>query len=539
MANDYNWEFPYSSRRAPVFARNVVATSQPLASQAGLKMLQDGGNAVDAALAAAITLTVVEPCSNGVGSDAFAQIHDGDQLVGYSGHGRSPAAWSPKHFAQYDSMPIQGWDTVTVPGAVKTWVDLHERFGRLEFEQLFEPAIHYAESGFQVGHITAYHWQRSVDHFRTLSPFQRHFCHEGRAPHPGEVFKRPELADSLRSIADSHGRSFYEGELAQQIVNQSLSEGGLLTLEDLFNHQGSWTQPLSMQYGDIVLHELPPSGQGIASLIALGILKHIKSNLENQGTEPLLVDSPAWLHYQVEAMKIAIRASFEYVSDPHFSKAGFDFQSLLDDDLLSQIAKNIRAEASELPPIKLPTSKDTVYLAAADQDGCMVSLIQSNFMGFGSGVVIDGTGIAMQNRGAGFVLEQGHPNQVAGSKHPYHTIIPGFVTDVHGRPKAAFGVMGGHMQHQGHVQMVSRMFEYGQNPQAASDAPRWYLSPDYELFLELGFSNETLFEVATKGHSVTVDHDSVRFGGAQLIVKLEDGYCAASDHRKEGCAVGF
>ena len=550
MSIDFNWDLPYSSKRAPVFARNVVATSQPLASQAGIEVLRESGNAVDAALAAAITLTVVEPCSNGVGSDAFAQIYDGKQLHGYSGNGKSPAAWTPEHFSSYSEMPNTGWDSVVVPGAVQTWVDLHERFGTIPFERLFDRAIDYAENGFHVGQITAKLWQMSCERFREYTSFQNHFSTKGKAPNPGELFKRPDLAATLKLIAESKGEAFYRGELAQVIENQSKNEDGLLTAKDLSNHQGLWTQPLQMEYRDVVLHELPPSGQGLAALIALGLLKNL-NNLESKneasGQEEKEsnvaqvpdLDSADWLHGQIEVMKIAIRAAFDHIADPDFSKDPTVWDRLLDETQLKSAVEHITDQSSNTLPIELPLSSDTVYLTAADASGRMVSFIQSNFQGFGSGIVIDGTGIAMQNRGAGFVLTPGHPNQVDGAKRPYHTIIPGFVSNSKGEPLASFGVMGGHMQHQGHVQMVNRIFEYLQNPQAASDAPRWYVSPDYEIYLEDGFSADTLFELASKGHAIRIGHDPNLFGGAQIIVKLKDGYCAASDHRKEGCALGF
>ena len=439
MATPFDWQFPYASRRAPVIARNVVATSQPLASQAGIQMLQHGGNAIDAILAAAITLTVVEPCNNGIGSDAFAQVFDGERLHGYSGSGRSPRAWHPDRFASYVDMPTTGWDSVTVPGAVQAWVDLHDRFGSVPFEQLFEGAIEYAERGFHVGHKTAFLWQRSAEIFEAFEPFQRHFCADGCAPQAGEIYQRPELADTLRDIAATRGESFYLGVIANAIVAQSDQEGGCMTLDDLAQHQGTWHDALNTDYHDVRLHEIPPSGQGLAALIALGILRHTNGS-------SYAPDSADWVHIQVEAMKIAIRAAFDHIGDLEAMSNHVSVEALLDDESLQRAAKSIDRTAAPLPPVELPTSQDTVYLTAADASGMMVSYIQSNYMGFGSGIVIDGTGIAMQNRGAGFVLTENHPNQVAGSKRPFHTIIPGFVTDLDNNPLASFGVMGGHMQ---------------------------------------------------------------------------------------------
>ncbi len=513
-----------------MFARNAVATSQPLATQAGIDMLRRGGNAVDAAIATAITLTVVEPTMNGVGSDAFAIVWDGHDLTGINGSGKSPAAWTPNRF-KGPNMPTQGWDSVTVPGAVSTWVALSQKFGKLPFADLFEPAIRYARDGFQVGTKTASIWSWSVDSFAHFNGFQEHFAPHGRSPNPGEIFERPDLVETLTDIAYTKGESLYRGRLADAIVAQSQREGGVMTLDDLANHSVLWTDPIAQPYRDVVLHEIPPNGQGLAAQIALSILEH----LDVQSIEPGSVN---WIHYQVEAMKIAIRAAFDHFADPEVMTT--PPSELLEPGSIARAAKSIsNNSASRYPPVALPVSEDTVYLTTADADGAMVSMIQSNYRGFGSGIVIDGTGISMQNRGSGFVLTPGHPNIVAGSKRPFHTIIPGFVSRSDGGPAMAFGVMGGHMQHQGHVQMVTRVFDHGENPQAASDAPRWHVSPDYRLALETGTSPKTIKALEERGHDAVLVTDEGLFGGAQLICCLEDGYCAASDHRKEGMAAGF
>ena len=513
-----------------MFARNAVATSQPLATQAGIDMLRRGGNAVDAAIATAITLTVVEPTMNGVGSDAFAIVWDGHDLTGINGSGKSPAAWTPNRF-KGPNMPTQGWDSVTVPGAVSTWVALSQKFGKLPFADLFEPAIRYARDGFQVGTKTASIWSWSVDSFAHFNGFQEHFAPHGRSPNPGEIFERPDLVETLTDIAYTKGESLYRGRLADAIVAQSQREGGVMTLDDLANHSVLWTDPIAQPYRDVVLHEIPPNGQGLAAQIALSILEH----LDVQSIEPGSVN---WIHYQVEAMKIAIRAAFDHFADPEVMTT--PPSELLEPGSIARAAKSIsNNSASRYPPVALPVSEDTVYLTTADADGAMVSMIQSNYRGFGSGIVIDSTGISMQNRGSGFVLTPGHPNVVAGSKRPFHTIIPGFVSRSDGSPAMAFGVMGGHMQHQGHVQMVTRVFDHGENPQAASDAPRWHVSPDYRLALETGTSPKTIKALEERGHDAVLVTDEGLFGGAQLICCLEDGYCAASDHRKEGMAAGF
>ena len=519
-----SFEQPYPSARSPVCAANLVATSQPLAVQAGLDMLREGGNAVDAALAAAITLTVVEPNNNGVGSDAFALLWDGAQLVGLNASGRSPAGWTPERFAGRKAMPLTGWDAVTVPGAVSAWVALSERFGRQPFSRLFKAAIDYADKGFQVGPKTAHYWRLAERHYRGFPDFAAHFL---PAPNPSERFRRPELAETLSEIAATKGESFYRGALAAKIAAAAAKAGGALNQADLASHQAEWVAPLGQDYRQVTLHELPPNGQGLAALIALGILRH---------REAAARDSAAAAHLEIEAMKIATRAAFDQIADPAAMRR--TPAELLDERSLARAAAGIGDQAASLPPAALPTSRDTVYLTVADAAGLMVSMIQSNYFGFGSGVVIPGTGIAMQNRGAGFVLQPGHPNQVGPRKRPFHTIIPGFATSA-GAPVLSFGVMGGHMQHQGHVQMVRRVFDHGQNPQAASDAPRWHVYPDFSLGLERGFSPETAKDLAARGHRVRFNDQEHIFGGAQLILKTKDGYIGGSDHRKEGLAAGF
>ena len=526
----FDWSFPYASRRAPVLARNIVATSQPLAASAGVEMLRRDGNAVDAAIATAIALTVVEPCNNGVGSDAFAIVGHGRQLTGLNASGKSPAAWTADRFNRYAAMPTRGWDAVTVPGAVSAWVALWRRFGALPFADLFEPAIRYALDGFHVGHKTAAIWAHAGEAFAAYPEFQRHFLPTGRAPRPGEVFRNPDIAATLHEIADTEGESFYRGALAARMAAAAKAEGGALRADDLAAHKPEWVAPLRQTYREVSLAEIPPNGQGLAAQIALAILGHLDCPAHEPG-------SAEWTHLQVEAMKIAIRAAFDHFADPRSMRT--TPEALLDSGSIRAAAASIRRSAAELPPVALPTSLDTVYLATADGDGMMVSMIQSNYMGFGSGVVVPGTGIAMQNRGAGFVLDADHPNAVGPAKRPYHTIIPGFVCRGDA-PALAFGVMGGHMQHQGHVQMVTRIFDHGENPQAASDAPRWHVTPDFDVALEPGFAPDVAADLAARGHNVAIIPNEGLYGGAQLIATLPDGgYCAASDHRKEGCAVGF
>ncbi len=527
----FTYNFPYSSQRMPVLAKNTVATSQPLAAQAGLEMLYRGGNAVDAAIATAITLTVVEPTSNGIGSDLFAILWDGHELHGLNASGRSPAALTPERFAGRDTMPLRGWDAVTVPGAVSGWVTLSERFGKLPFEALFEPAIRYARDGFLVSPITAKAWTSAERAFADMPNFGSAFLPEGRAPKAGELFRFEDQAKTFKRIAETKGEAFYRGELAQKMVADSSTNGGLLTEEDLANHQADWVGTLSQHYRGVTLHEIPPNGQGLAALLMVGILEHYP--VAEYG-----VDSADSLHVQIEAMKLAFADANRYISDSDF--ADVSPKALLDPAYLAERAKLIDMTQAQNPGYGVPQRGGTVYLTTADENGMMVSLIQSNYYGFGSGVVVPGTGISLQNRGAGFTLEKGHPNEVAGGKRPFHTIIPGFLMQDNA-PLMSFGVMGGPMQPQGHAQMVVRICDYGQNPQTASDAPRWRVVEGLEVAVEQGFKPEVLDELTSRGHQLTetAPEASFSFGGAQLIYRLGDGYLAASDHRKDGQAVGF
>ena len=518
---------PYPSQRSPVGASNMVATSQPLAVQAGLDAMRKGGNAVDAALAAAITLTIVEPTSNGIGSDAFAILWDGERLVGLNGSGRAPEKWTLDYFSQYRSMPQFGWDSVTVPGAVSVWVALSERYGKLDFESLFEAGIRYAEEGFQVGPITAFHWGGDPQLYTAYPDFADHFL---PAPQAGQRAHRPDAGKTLRDIAATKGESFYQGELADRIERAAIAGGGALRKSDLAAHHVDWVDPIAQPYRDVTLHEIPPNGQGLAAQIALGILQHFDL------PQSAPVDSADSMHLQIEAMKIALNAAAEHFAD--IAAMRVTPQKLLESGSLERAAARISRSAMTLPPVSLPISHDTVYLSAADASGMMVSFIQSNYFGFGSGIVIPETGIAMQNRGWGFSLNPSHPNCVAPGKRPFHTIIPGFVTQ-DGQPRMSFGVMGGPMQAQGHVQMMTRVFDYDQNPQAASDAPRWHVFPDFSVGLEPGFPEEVAKELADRGHTVRFDTNRRTFGGAQLILKSADGYIGGSDHRKEGMAAGF
>ena len=528
LMTSFDWQFPYPSQRMPVLARNAVATSQPLAAQAGLAMLLKGGNAVDAALAAAITLTVVEPTGNGIGSDAFCILWDGSELHGLNASGRSPAAWEPPRFADRRKMPTTGWDAVTVPGAVSAWVMLSQRFGKLPFADLFEFAIRYATDGYMVSPTIARLWGRQGPELRDVPGFAEHFLPRGRAPEAGEKFIAPAHARTLARIAETRGEAFYRGDLAEKMVAHSRRHGGVLSLDDLATHAADWVEPLAQDYRGYTLHEIPPNGQGIAAQMALGII-------ESFDLSALPVDSADSLHLQMEAMKLAFADIDEYVSDP--ATMGVQCAQLLDKEYLPSRARLIDMKKAQNPGHGVPGRGGTVYLTAADASGMMVSYIQSNFHGFGSGVVVDG--ISMQDRGSGFVLRPGHPNEVGPRKRPFHTIIPGFVMQ-NGRPLMSFGVMGGSMQAQGHAQVMTRFVDYRQNPQAASDAPRWRLEQGLDVNIEQGVPADVMDELRRRGHNLRLaDRWATSFGRAQLIYRMEDGYLAASERRTDGQAVGF
>lgn len=522
------WNLPYCSRRPVVMASNIVSTSQPLASQAGLRMLMEGGNAVDAALAAAIALTVLEPTGNGIGSDAFALIWDTKELHGINGSGRSPASWSFERFAHLDEMPRCGWDSVTVPGAVSVWKELSERFAKLPFRNLFEPAIDYARRGFPVSPIIARKWQTAGEIHQDFDEFSRVFLPGGRSPEAGSFFYFKEAASTLEEIRETAGESFYRGDLARLIARSSTEQGGSLRYSDLASHQAQWVRPIAQRYRGVDLFEIPPNGQGIAALVALGIL-------DNFELKQYPVDSVDSIHLQVEAMKLAFADVSCHLADIDAMK--IDYREMLAPGYLKKRAESINMSNAQLPVSGIPEGGGTVYLAAADADGMMVSFIQSNFKGFGSGIVVPGTGISLNNRGSGFRIQDGHPNCVAGGKKPFHTIIPGFVME-RGQPLMAFGVMGAHMQAQGHVQMMTRIFDYGQNPQAASDAPRWHVMAESGLALENAFPASVIQGLRERGHQICPEEDGM-FGGAQLILKSGKHYIAGSDHRKDGQSVGF
>jgi gamma-glutamyltranspeptidase/glutathione hydrolase len=535
----FNYSNPYTSTRIPVFARNVVSTSHPLGAQSGLRMLLKGGNAVDAAIAAAAAMAIVEPVSNGLGSDAFCILWDGQRLHGLNASGRAPQAWTPSYFqGKYGSdgktPPRRGLDSVTVPGAVAGWVALSERFGKLPFADLLEPAIEIAERGYLVPPVVRQKWAAAASELEVQPGFAQNFLPWGRAPEVGELFRFEAAARGLRAIAQTKGAAFYEGEIAQAIARFSAEHGGSHQVADFAAYRPEWVEPISRDYRGHTLHEIPPNGQGISALMTLGILE--KFDLAS-----LPVDSVDSQHLQIEAMKLAFADVYKYVAEP--SSMAVTPAQMLDDDYLASRAKLIDMKKAQDFGAGNPVKGGTIYLTAADENGMMVSFIQSNYQGFGSGCVEPQFGISLQNRGHAFSLEAGNANVVAPGKRPFHTIIPAFLTR-DGQPVMSFGVMGANMQPQGHVQTLVRMLDYGQSPQAACDAPRWRFNEGLEINVEAGLDKTAAQGLKDRGHVVEVIEDSYQdFGAGQFIWRAGEpsveGYVAASDSRRDGQAVGF
>ncbi|MBX9613452.1 MAG: gamma-glutamyltransferase family protein [Burkholderiales bacterium] len=539
---NFNYQNPYPSTRLPLFARNVVSTSHPLAAQAGLRMLLKGGNAVDAAIAAAAALTITEPVSNGLGSDAFCILWDGKALHGLNASGRAPQTWTPDYFqkkygADAVSPPKRGFDSATVPGAVAGWVALSERFGKLPFADLLEPAIDIAERGYLVPTVVQQKWAAATPELRGEAGFAQSFLPWGRAPEVGELFQFKAAARGLRAIAETRGAAYYGGEIAEAIQKFSASHGGSITAKDFADYRPEWVAPIGQDYRGHTLHEIPPNGQGIAALIALGILDQFD-------LASMPVDGVDSQHLQIEAMKLAFADVYKYVAEP--SAMAVTAEQMLDRAYLASRAKLIDMNKAQDFGAGNPVKGGTIYLTAADENGMMVSFIQSNYMGFGSGVVEPTFGISLQNRGHAFsVAANGHnpANRVAPGKRPFHTIIPAFLTQ-NGQPVMSYGVMGANMQPQGHLQTLVRMLDYGQNPQAACDAPRWRFNEGLEINVESGMPTATVAALAARGHRMEVINDSYQdFGAGQFIWRAGDpkveGYVAASDPRRDGQAVGF
>lgn len=537
-ATPFDWRAGYPRQRLPVFGRNVVSTSHPLGAQAGLRVLMQGGNAVDAAIASAAVMTVVEPVSNGLGSDAFCIVWDGQRLHGLNASGRAPAAWTPAYFRRKygdaTTPPQRGWDSVTVPGAVAGWVALSERFGKLPFADLMAPAIEIAERGYAVPVVVQQKWAAAEPLLKGQPGFAGAFLPKGRAPEIGERFRFPDAARTLDLIARTKGQALYGGEIAEAAERHAREHGAVITAADFAGFRPEWVDPVGLDYAGHTLHEIPPNGQGIAAQIALGILAHF-----DLGSLP--VDGVESQHLQIEAMKLAFADVYRFVSEP--SSMTVTVEQLLDPAYLADRATLIDRQKAQDFGAGNPVKGGTIYLTAADEQGMMVSFIQSNFMGFGSGVVVPGYGLSMQNRGHAFSLDAASPNGVAPGKRPFHTIIPGFLSR-DGAPVMSFGVMGASLQPQGHVQTLVRMLNHRQNPQAACDAPRWRYNHGLELNVEATMRPDTVAGLAALGHRLAVINDSYQdFGAGQFIWRLGDpaaeGYLAASDSRRDGLAAAY
>ena len=520
--------------RSTVYApRSAAATSQPLASWAALSVMERGGNAVDAAVAAAAMLNVVEPHMTGMGGDMFALLWSAEEgrLVGLDSSGRSGSGMSREAIAAagMDGVPASGAGSVTVPGAVAGWAALLNRFGSMTFAEVLAPAIRVAEEGFPVTPIIAAQWDAAADKLRGDAGAAATYLVDGRrAPRAGEWFRVPDLAASFRLVAGGGAGVFYEGELGQRIANELLAQGGFLTPDDLAGHEARWVIPLSTDFGGCTLWELPPAGQGIAALEMLRILDGF--DLASMGH-----NSPAYLHHLIEVKKLAFADLAGHIGDPGHMKISPSVL-LVEDYVVSRRSRLDPSVAAErVEPGSAVSASETIYLSTADEHGNMVSFINSLYEGFGSGVVIPGTGFALQNRGACFTFEEGHPNQVAPGKKPLHTIIPAFVTR-RAEPWLSFGVMGGSMQPQGHVQVLLNLLVFGMDLQAAIEAPRFRHTSGLEVAVE-GIDRDTRAALATMGHDL-VDSSLTSFGGGQGVMRLERGWAAGSDPRKDGMAVG-
>jgi gamma-glutamyltranspeptidase/glutathione hydrolase len=533
--------------RSPVLATQAMAaTSQPLATQVALNVMKQGGNAIDAAIAANAMLGLVEPTGNGMGGDIFAIVWDAktQKLYGLNGSGRSPKALSRQWFIDngYDKIPSHGPLPVSVPGAVDGWFMLHDRFGQLSMAEVLQPTIDYAEKGFPVTQLIAYYWERSVPLLSKYPGFTEQYTLAGKAPKEGEIWRNQGLANTLKALIKGGRDAFYKGEIAKTIGTYMQSNGGFLSYEDLAAHQGDWIEPVSTNYRGYDVWELPPNGQGIAALQMLNII-------EQYDLSKMTYDSAEFVHLFTEAKKVVFEDRAKYYADSEFNKIPVA-------ELISKAYAKKRAKLIDLTkagkhyPAGNPALEqgDTIYLTTADKDGNMVSLIQSNYRGMGSGMTPPGLGFILQDRGEMFSLEEGHFNVFEGGKRPFHTIIPAFITKEN-QPYMSFGLMGGAMQPQGHAHIVINMIDFGMDIQAAGDVPRIHHTGSSEptgevmtdggiLNLETGYPYETIRALMRMGH--TIEFANGPYGGYQAIMKAPNGvYWGASESRKDGHAAGY
>ncbi len=529
-------EYPFPSKRNVVYGKKgMVCTSQPLAAQAGLDILKKGGNAIDAAVATAVAMTVLEPTGNGIGGDAFALIWTDGELKGLNASGPAPEAIVADEIKEKygDTMPARGWVPVTVPGCVSAWAEMSRKYGKLPFEDLFEAAINYAENGYPVAPTTAILWERAFTDFTKIfkDDYFKHwfetFTPEGKAPVAGEIVYLKDHAKTLKEIAETKAESFYRGALADKIDAFSRETGGYLRKSDLAAFYPEWVKPISTDYKGYTVYEIPPNGHGITALMALNIFENY-AKADNLNLESY--------HHQIEAMKLAFVDTQNYVTDPRF-------MSVTSEQLLSKTYAKQRfdliQEKALTPEVGDPTAAGTIYLCTADSEGNMVSFIQSNYMGFGSGLVVPGTGIGLHNRGNNFSLNPEKDNYIAPKKKPYHTIIPAFLAKGD-KPVGPFGVMGGFMQPQGHFQVVVNTVDLHMNPQQALDAPRWQWVGGKKVEVERDFPYAITEELARKGHQISVVTDHISMGRGQIIWVNDDGVLVgATEKRADGAIAAW
>lgn len=525
-------ESRYASRRSLVYGRRgMVCSSQPLASEAGLDMIKKGGNAFDAVLAAAACLCVVEPMSNNMAGDGFALIWHEGKLYGLNASGPAPALMSVDALkeAGYTSMPRYGWGAVTVPGVISGWAEINKRFGRLPLTEILAPAIAYARDGFAVSPVISALWENNTALLKEnlsgefYETWAADFLKNGAAPKAGELFRYEGMAETLEELAKTDGESFYRGALADEIDSYSRKTGGYLRKEDLAAYRAQWVEPITTNYKGYDVWEIPPNGHGIVVLMAMNILEQ----MDLSGGH----DDPAVIHRQMEALKLAFTDGKRYVTDPAYMKA--TVAELLSKDYAAK-RRALIGDTALLPTPGTPFCGDTVYLNAADGEGNMISYIQSIYCPFGSGVAIPNTGLLMHNRGNNFTMDEAMENCVAPGKKPYHTIIPGFLTK-DGKALGPFGVMGGFMQPQGHVQVLNNLIDFHMNPQDALNAPRWMWTGEKNIDLEHGYSADTAHKLTRLGHKIAIPTNSLSFGRGQIILRNEEGtLCGATEPRTDG-----
>jgi len=519
--------------------RGIAGSTHPVASEAGLCILRQGGNAIDAAVAMAITLACVEPSANGIGGDNFAIVWFNGKMYGLNSSGPAPMALSIELLEKkgFDSTPESGWESVTVPGAPAGWAALSARFGKLPFKKLFEPALEATEDGVALTGDVGTALLQAAETYRDIlggelsKPFFDTFLPGGNPCKIGDIIRLPDHARALRSIAETGAESFYRGEISDALIGFSERTGGYFRPEDLAGFEPQWVDPISVNYRGYDVWEIPPNGQGICALMALNMLKGFEFTPDSFGTARTL-------HKQMEAIKLAFADAAMHIADPDYMRVSVD--ELLSETYAAERRKQIGESALDPYP-GTPNKGGTVYFAAADGDGNMVSMIQSNYAGFGSGLVVPGWGVALHNRAANFSFVRGHVNELAGGKRPYHTIIPGFLTK-DGNPVGPFGVMGGFMQPQGHVQVVMNTVDFGMNPQTALDAPRFCWKQGKMIDIESNVDPDVLADLSKRGHDLTPVDPGVTnpFGRGQIIWRTEAGtLCGGTEPRGDGCMYGY